>query len=142
MSYIALHYVRVNRKMYTPGEIIHEEIPQEKSKRLLEKGAIREENPYRSFDYAAQLPAPRVLPTEGIPEDIQERRLAPDPQPGTEPEEEPEEGAEEPEPPPEINIMEGIVEAKAVKRSEANAATKKPAAKKPSSPKKPAGRRS
>lgn len=38
--YIARHYVRVNGKMFTPGEVITESISKEKESRLLEKGAI------------------------------------------------------------------------------------------------------
>lgn len=40
MSYIAVHYVKVGRRMYTPGEIIDEDIPETKRERLLAKGAI------------------------------------------------------------------------------------------------------
>ena len=38
--YIARHYVRVNGKMFTPGEVITEAIPDNKAGRLLAIGAI------------------------------------------------------------------------------------------------------
>ena len=40
-GYVAIHYVRVDGALYTPGEVINADIPEEKEKRLLEKGAIR-----------------------------------------------------------------------------------------------------
>ncbi len=39
--YIANHYVKVKGNLYTPGEIIPDELDAEKRNRLLEKGAIR-----------------------------------------------------------------------------------------------------
>ena len=39
--YIAIHYVRVNGKMFTPGEIITEKIAPEKAERMSRLGAVR-----------------------------------------------------------------------------------------------------
>ena len=42
MNYLAIHYVKIGKRMYTPGEVIDVGIPEGKVGRLLEKGAIRE----------------------------------------------------------------------------------------------------
>lgn len=45
MSYIALHYVKVNGRMYMPAEIIDSPVDSAVAERLIGKGAIREEAP-------------------------------------------------------------------------------------------------
>ena len=42
MSYIAMHFVKINGRMYTQGEIIDEVMEESKKLRLLEHGAIHE----------------------------------------------------------------------------------------------------
>ena len=41
MQYVAIHYVKIAGRMYTPGEIFTAELPAEKEQRLITKGAIR-----------------------------------------------------------------------------------------------------
>ena len=38
--YTAIHYVRVGKRLYTPGEIITDEMTRETAERLVRKGAI------------------------------------------------------------------------------------------------------
>lgn len=38
--YTAIHYVRVGKRVYTPGEIITDEMTRETTERLVRKGAI------------------------------------------------------------------------------------------------------
>ena len=39
--YVAIHYIPLNGRMYTPGEIISEKMTGEQAKRLLRNGAMR-----------------------------------------------------------------------------------------------------
>lgn len=64
-GYVAIHYVRVDGALYTPGEIINADIPEEKEKRLLEKGAIRKTG--ASFS-VPRVPAPHDTPAPAEPE--------------------------------------------------------------------------
>ena len=40
MKYAAKHYVKINKVMYTPGEILNEDLGAEKLERLLRLGAV------------------------------------------------------------------------------------------------------
>ncbi len=54
MEFVALRYVRINNRLYSRGEIIEGEIPQEALGRLIQTGAVREAEPMR-----AQIRPPR-----------------------------------------------------------------------------------
>lgn len=64
-GYVAIHYVRVDGALYTPGEVINADIPEEKEKRLLEKGAIRKTG--ASFS-VSHVPALHDTPAPSEPE--------------------------------------------------------------------------
>ena len=91
--YVATHYVRVNGKMYTRGEILPEGLPAEKIAWYQKTGAIEE-----------------VAPASGA-EDPQEETLSEQEHDDQETEsfEEVEEPDEELEEAPEIDVMAGIV---------------------------------
>jgi len=106
MSYIAVHYVKVGRRMYTPGEIIDEDIPETKRERLLAKGAICTAGaPFASS--AQELPADPPADTGG--------KSASDDDGKDEGEDKGDDGKDEDEgeeitgDAPEIDVMDGIV---------------------------------
>ena len=111
-GYVAIHYVRVNGVLYTPGEIVNADIPEEKEKRLLKKGAIRKTG--ASFSVPC-VPVPKDSPApaeaENQPESVEETVL----------EEEDEEA--EAEEAPVIDVSDGII-------AEPEADEEKPKAKK------------
>lgn len=97
-GYVAIHYVRVNGVLYTPGEIINADIPKEKEKRLLEKGAIRKTGASFSVPcVSAPYDTPAPAEPENQPESAEE----------TEPEEADEE--DESEEAPVIDVSDGII---------------------------------
>ena len=57
--YIARHFVRVNGKMFTPGEVITENIPDEKAAWLLGGGAVSELEDAPDREANERGPAPR-----------------------------------------------------------------------------------
>lgn len=113
--YAANHFVRIKGRMYVAGEIIPENLDEEKTAWLLEAGAIREIAPAPGKMTPPQEDPPGDEPQgdepvdepveEALPEEIVEEAL---------PEETVEEDA------PEINVMDGVVapaEEKAAKAS-------------------------
>lgn len=69
--YIAKHYVKDERGLFGPGEIIPEDLEEDKLERLLKLGAIRKAEPPKVIRQTAPelAPADELEPTEGdIPE--------------------------------------------------------------------------
>ena len=89
MSYVAMHFVKINGRMYTQGEIIDEVMEESKKLRLLEHGAIHE---------IAPVPQPETIMIP-IKEKTAEKTIP----------EEPAEEADDAADAPEIDIMDGIV---------------------------------
>ena len=91
MSYTAKHFVKIAGRMYTPGEIIDNPIPDDKLQRLLRLNAVE------AIETACSAPeetdAREDLPTDTAPD---------------------EDGGEEVEM-PEIDVMDGVVAAEAQK---------------------------
>ena len=99
MSYVAMHFVKVNGKMYTEGEIIDEPMDEAKVARLIAHGAIREET----------APVQEAPKEEAPAAPVKKKRAAKTkPEPKAEPETEADEEAEA----PEIDVLDGIVGAK------------------------------
>lgn len=100
MVYIAKHYVSVNGRMYSPGEVFSEDIPKQKEEWLISKGAIE----------PTGCTAQEVFEENGISEDeISDTEDRSDWEKAETEEletEEPE--TEEPEEAPEIDVMDGI----------------------------------
>lgn len=96
--YIARHYVRVNGKMFTPGEVITEAIPDSKARRLLAIGAVSETEDAPILNERG--PAPDAVQENAQPEENEQ-----DAESDAEDEEEADEEAEA----PEIDVMDGIV---------------------------------
>ncbi|MCE5342213.1 MAG: hypothetical protein LLF96_01305 [Eubacteriales bacterium] len=134
MSYIALCYVNVGKRLYTHGEIINE-LPDKVAERLIRLRAVCAESADRPVPVKRETTRTETQAAEEVAEEeaAEEKTTAE------------EETAEdnEPEPaPPEIDAMEGVVEPVQAKADEPEAkatATRKPAAKKAAG-KKPAGR--
>lgn len=64
MYYTAIQYVRVGKRVYTPGEIITDEMTRETTERLVRKGAIWGEM--------------EIMPLRNVPEPPQEAAGAPE----------------------------------------------------------------
>lgn len=96
--YIARHYVRVNGKMFTPGEVITEAIPDSKARRLLAIGAVSKTEDAPILNERG--PAP-----DAVQENAQPKENEQDAESDAEDEEEADEEAEA----PEIDVMDGIV---------------------------------
>ena len=98
MSYVAMHFVKINGRMYTEGEIISEAMEESKKQRLLEHGAIRE-----------IAPAPEAAESRPLPEEPVKRPAKKAAKPAAPVEDaEADEDAEV----PEIDVMDGIVGAR------------------------------
>ena len=105
--YAANHYVRVKGHMYVAGELLPEDVEEEKIAWLLEKGAIREVAPKPG---PAQIPPvfekPDVVeeaPEEGSPEEPADEEVEAEEPVNELPADIVEEEA------PEIDVMEGVV---------------------------------
>ena len=96
--YIARHYVRVNGKMFTPGEVITEAIPDSKARRMLAIDAI-------SKTEDAPILNERGPYSDAVQENAQPEGNEQDAESDAEDEEEADEEAEA----PEIDVMDGIV---------------------------------
>lgn len=115
MRYIALHYVKIAGRTYTPGEIFEADIPPEKEERLLRLEAIR---PLEEDEPVSPLPAktetPKKPKTPKEPETPEEPQAAESVDDG---EAEADEGeaeandgyTETDEDAPEIDVMAGLV---------------------------------
>ena len=112
MRYAAIHYVKVNGRLYTPGEVIDGDIPPEKAERLIAIGALK------------IISAPSSIPANVNPPDN-------DPPENDAPEDDEDEGEDddnaELEPAPEIDVSDGIVEQPSAPEEKATKPTKKPA---------------
>ena len=101
--YVALHYVRVNGKMYTRGEILPEGLPAEKIAWYQKAGAIEEIAPVSNAKEMQEEYAPEQDPED---QDAEAIEIPEDTEPSEGTEEEPEDEFEEA---PEIDVMAGIV---------------------------------
>lgn len=102
MSYTAKHFVRIAGRMYTPGEIIDNHIPDDKLQRLLRLGAVAT---CATADEAVD--ATLTEPRDVLKDDAGENREIPDG--GGTGEDDSDEDAEV----PEIDAMDGVVPAEA-----------------------------
>lgn len=100
MSYTAKHFVKIAGRMYTPGEIIDNPIPDDKLQRLLRLNAVEaieaagaEPATWKDVPAPEETDAREDLPTDTAPD---------------------EDGGEEVEM-PEINVMDGVITAEAQK---------------------------
>lgn len=105
MSYIAVHYVKIGRRMYTPGEIIDEHIPEEKRAWLLGKGAIR----IADAPFLSPEPPPILSPDPPAAEEEDGEEDAQDEDEADHDDEDEEDGEEIVGEAPEIDVMDGIV---------------------------------
>lgn len=102
--YAAKHYVRADGKLYTAGEILPEDLPQEKIDWLLRKGAIEL---ISGTESAEEIPEGEIEPATESAEEIPESEI--------------DEDAE----PEEIDAAEGIITAPAPKTAEKPATRRK-----------------
>lgn len=107
MSYTAKHFVRIAGRMYTPGEIIDNPIPDDKLQRLLRLGAVATR---ATADEAVD--ATLTEPRDVLKDDTGENREIPD---GGETDEDDsdEDDSDEDAEVPEIDAMDGVVPAEA-----------------------------
>ena len=101
--YIARHYVRVNGKMFTPGEVITEKMTADKVAFLMEKDAINEIADTSPSKQEGKL-------VDGLQkENGEQENNANQEQKNTESESDAEDEADEEAEAPEIDVMDGIV---------------------------------
>ena len=104
--YIARHYVRVNGKMFTPGEVITEAIPDSKARRMLAIDAISKTEDAHILNERG--PAPDIK-QENDKQDNASPVASAMPEPEEADDAEDEEEADEEAEAPEIDVMDGIV---------------------------------